>query len=401
MTLSEMVLAGGPVRPPASASYAETEWNDEFDAANLVNLVDGVELAGAIAEGTQPFDRDVYELGPADAGDRILATLDLQFGNDVQVGLFDDQNRLVGYTNPSSPTSGPGQVDIVLREATERLYAVVATRSSSLQARHYAARVAVQPDAGIPGNRPQILVLDFQGGDDIKIGNRRPIDVPPFDAANIGPVFAGQTEDMIRYIMEIVEEDYAGLDVEIYRGGDANIPDGERTTIYFGTYDDQLLGLADNIDPFNADSSQSAVIYTDTFALFLTLSTNVEAMGQALGNVASHEAGHLLGLRHTADADGIMDITASARRMMLDQWFSVSALHDSVMSIGYQDAPSMLAWTLGGTAPPPPARRLATLKRAAEIADDPNDFYIPRSWLGTCSCKDCDKQHDHAGDEMP
>ena len=73
-------------------------------------------------------------------------------------------------------------------------------------------------------------------------------------------------------------------------------------------------------------------------------------MSQALANVASHEIGHLLGLVHTSDPQGIMDITASLSQLLDDQDFTMSALHGDVFPLGSQDAVQSLADTLGGDA---------------------------------------------------
>ena len=48
------------------------------------------------------------------------------------------------------------------------------------------------------------------------------------------------------------------------------------------------------MDPYNSDNEQSAILYTDTFALFDALSPDVEAISQVLANTTCHEIGHLL-----------------------------------------------------------------------------------------------------------
>jgi len=391
------VLSGRAPRPPAEGRYSESEPNDSYVNAEVVLGASDVDLVGSIATGLSTLDQDIYELGAVDAGDRILVELNLDNNSDVVVGMLDDQQRLLAYIDPTSSVTGPSEIDLNLYESTSLLYAVVATRSGSSASRGYTVRFTVERAAGLPGYQPEIVVLNFDGAAAVQIGNRPFVDVPPFDAANISSRFAGQTETIINYVLDMVREDYAGLGVDIYASGDPAIPAGEHTTVYFGTYDSLLLGLADNIDPYNTDSSQSAILYTDTFSLFDVLLPSVKEISQALANVASHEAGHLLGLRHTADIYDLMDITASARQMLADQWFRNADLHTSVLPTGLQDAPTMLAWTLGGSLIPPSTAKVYRLYRQAATMDDPNDFYIPRGMLGTCSCESCDHAQPDGG----
>jgi len=386
------VLSGRSPRPPADGRYVENEPNDSYENAEVVLAASDVELVGSIAAGSTDFDQDIYELGAADAGDRILVELELDSGRDVVLGMLDDQQRLLAYVDPNSRVTGPRAIDLVLHESTSLLYAVIATRSGSTTPRGYTVRFTVEQAAGLTGYQPQVVVLNFDGADVVRIGNRPVVDVPPFDAANISSRFAGQTELIITAVLDRVREDYAGLGVEIYPSGDPAIPAGEHTIVYFGTYDSRLLGLADNIDPYNVDPSQSAILYTDTFSLFDVLLPSLEEISQALANVASHEAGHLLGLRHTWDIHDIMDITATARQMLSDQWFRNAELHPTVLPTGLQDAPTLLAWTLGGSLIPPSNGKVYRLYRQAAAVNDPNDFYIPRGLLGTCSCETCDHE---------
>jgi len=350
---------------------------------------DDVELVGTIAADSEEYDRDIYELGPAYAGDGLLIDLVADATDDIVLGLFDDQERILAYIDPASATSGPKTIDIILHETTSKLYVVIDTRSGSADDRSYSARVTVQRGGGIPTSHPQVVILNFNGGEDVRIGYRQPVDVPPFDAANIDSRFSGQTETIIDYLMDMVRDDYEGLNIEIYRDTDPSIPEGEHSNVYFGTYDSRLLGLAENIDPYNTDGTQSAILYTDTFSVFNVFSPDTYTMAQILANVASHEVGHLLGLRHTADPSDLMDVTASARQMMFDQWFSVAELDSTVMSIGTQDSPTMLTWSVGGQLMDSGKNRRALRQRTLEAAGQADDFYIPRWKLTCCSCPTC------------
>ena len=388
----EQVLPTETVRPPVVDAYLETESNNLFAEADLVPFEGAYQLVGSITAGKSDLDLDVYDLGPAMAGDRVLAELGDSTPDGVEIGIFDDQARLLAFADPSNWINGPVRIDITLHESTLDLYAVVATRSGWDVARDYAARIDRIEDAGMPTPKSQVIVLDFDGEFDVAIRQGISLDVPPFDAAAISSAFDGETEEIVELVLAMVREDYAGLDVEVYSADDPALPAGTHSVVYFGSYSDRLLGLSERVDPYNADATQSAIVYTETFSLFAVFSPTTDEIAQVLANVASHEAGHLLGLRHTSDPTGVMDITASARQMMEDQWFSVSPLHPSVISIGVQDAPSLLAWSVGGLAPKPPVDAKSRRQKARIAADDPNDFYIPRHMLSCCGEHD---SHDN------
>ncbi len=383
----------------ATAMYNEVEPNDSWDDANWVDLQSdavetgsvSVELDGSIGAMRQDFD--VFALGAAVLGRRVQADLAAN-GDALQLGLFDDQGHVLAYIDPRSATAGPGRIDIVLHESTSQLYAIVGTRSASTEDRPYSVHVEIGQAESAPPVATQNVVFVLSGATQVRIGSRSPVDVPPFDIARINSAFAGRTEGAIELLMQIVREDYDGLNVVFYRDDDPDAPADDCTKIYFGSTDTALLGLADNIDPYNADATQSAIIYTDTFSLFNQLNPSLENIVQVLANVASHETGHLLGLRHTADIQDLMDVTASARQMMADQWFKTATLDDSVMPYGVQDAPTMLSWALGDHKSSTTTKLLSRRVVAAPPTGG-TDFYIPRSMLADCGCPTCtaDLQH--------
>lgn len=387
-TPAGLVLSGSADRPPVAEQADELEPNDEFATAQPVAFEETIRITGEIDPHGEPFDRDIFDLGPAAVGDRLLADLEAAAGSDVLLGILDAQFHLLAHIDLTSYSTGPRQIDVVIPENTDRLYAVAATRSTAQEARSYTLRISLQRGLGELTQRPQVLVLNFDGARQVQVGNRNPVDVPPFDAALISERFTGYTETIAGLILERVRADFAGLNVAVYRSGDAAIPAGEYSTIHFGTYDARLLGLADSVDPYNANATQTAILYTDTFAVFNPLSPSVEQIAQALANTTSHEAGHLLGLRHTADPTDLMDTTATARQMLLDQSFGLANLNTSVLPVGMQNAPALLSWTVGGELIAPPDKSAAR-QRAIDSAGGADDFYIPREWLMDCSCDSC------------
>ncbi|MEE9295128.1 MAG: hypothetical protein V3W34_09255, partial [Phycisphaerae bacterium] len=95
-------------------------------------------------------------------------------------------------------------------------------------------------------------------------------------------------------------------------------------------------------------AAQEAIVFADTFEVFSALSPTIEEYAQAIANVTSHETGHLLGLVHTQDVRGLMDITATLRQLTWNQAFSRSPIEKSTFPMGYQDAAVTLVDSVGG-----------------------------------------------------
>jgi hypothetical protein len=173
-------------------------------------------------------------------------------------------------------------------------------------------------------------------------------DVLGFDAADLGEPYAGATEAVKAAIVAAMREDYAGYNVTVLSSDDGPPPtNGAYATLHFGGYDTRLLGLADNVDQYNADRWQNAIIYVGSFADFSVMGLDAEEMGQMVGNVASHEFGHLLGLFHTSLPEDIMDTTGTAWDLAGDQSFLRGPLEQSVFPVGYENSPQRLAETVG------------------------------------------------------
>ena len=128
-----------------------------------------------------------------------------------------------------------------------------------------------------------------------------------------------------------------------------------------------------------------AIIFTDTFAAFNELRPSVEEMGQAIANVTSHEIGHLLGLIHTTDEIGIMDVTGSLRDLLGDQTFRRSPIYSAVFPIGAQDAVQSLMASVGGD-PLMQSMKYVTYDAPAIESEPPRSEPSARSQLLLSSC---------------
>ena len=149
--------------------------------------------------------------------------------------------------------------------------------------------------------------------------------------------------------MAAMREDYDGYNIVLMTSDDGPPPAGSCACVHIGGSDGRLLGLADNVDQYNADLGQTAIVYVEGFADFSVMNLTAEEMGQMIGNVASHELGHLLGLFHTAVPADLMDTTGDAWDLADNQSFLRGELEATVFPFGYENSPARLAETLGFT----------------------------------------------------
>jgi len=78
-----------------------------------------------------------------------------------------------------------------------------------------------------------------------------------------------------------------------------------------------------------------------------SVTPTVEELAVGIGNIAAHEAGHLLGLNHVSDDDALMDDRSPADAFLWDQEFMEAPLSSDIMSIGTQDAVMLLDLIVG------------------------------------------------------
>ena len=359
-----------------SGLAAEVEPNDTLYEA--VAAPWGTAMEGVLDASGR--DNDVYALGPGSTGDAVHLSLSAPGAG---VMLFDEYGRLLTYRPAAQAGVCPCILTVPVYAPAEMLYAVVSSSAGLAAPLGYQLTSALRPGEGDLQPRPQTVVLAFNGAARVRIGGRTEISLPPFDAARIDSRLAGRTGQLIDLLIGSVQTDFAGLGLNIYRDGEQPPDAGPVTTIYFGGDDASLLGLADSVDAYNLVPDQAAIIYVDAFSVFSTLNPTLGEYARVLANVTSHEIGHLVGLRHTADAQDVMDVTASARQMLADQSFRFATLDASVAPFGFQDAPAMLSWALGGQLASPPAAR------SAPQASTGDDFVIPRRHLSSCGHSGC------------
>ena len=365
---------------------------DPFANAAAVTLPEEpVQLEAVISDSD---DIDIYDIGPVFAGDELVVEVEALSDWDAVAAVFDAEQNLIYANDDRAYYAGllDPKIDTLVRHDSARCYVGVASSSGTGTAGEYRLRVTRTSARSLPEPETQYVYFNFDGSPAVEIGTRPAVEVPSFEDSLIAPEFDGQTDELIERIMSLARQDYVGLNVRFVSSREGGRPSGSYSTIHFGAYDADLLGVAENVDEYNEQANQQAIIFVDTFDAFLPLAPSLEEMAQAIANVASHETGHLLGLQHTNDVRCLMDITASLRQMLGPQSFQRSALDADVFPAGYQDAPRLLVDAVGGD--------LAAVKAASErqfraralwYDEEPGPAARSTLRFSTCFCAGCAK----------
>jgi len=301
-------------------------------------------------------DMDVYLLGRMSPGDRLA--VDAYTPNsalDVTIAMFDSLGRLV-VNNDDREDRGDetrdAYLDFIVRHAGNPYYLVVSHSPFPVTNGEFVGsyRVDIAVDSGLAVPQPvaQTLLLDFDGGV-VNSGALGMMTLAPFDAADISPLYEGETDTIKDRIREVFEQNYERFNVTIVTTDDPPPRPGEMySTIYFGGFNRVAFGIAEDVDLYNVDCCDDALIFTESFtpSVFLGLPSASE-MGTAIGNVGTHESGHLLGLNHTDDDLDLMDDQSAADAFLEDQEFMEAPLSTDILPIGRQDGVLLLNEIVG------------------------------------------------------
>lgn len=302
-------------------------------------------------------DVDLYDLGPGRAGHLITVDVMGDNGLNTVAGLFDGEGNLIDASDDRSYYGGRLDPYISIRLPSDMDHVVVGIAVSggayfsSANGRYdtgtYTVRVS-HAEGTRNGPRPQVVWLDFAGGDSVQIGGE-PIELMrPFSAESISGRLAGKTAAITEMVIAKMQHDFAPFNVQIYNSKHHVRPNGPLAKIYFGNFNRSFLGLADNVDTGNLVEAQEAIVYAEDIALFENLKPSAEEVAQCLANTGAHELGHLLGLEHTQDPWDVMSTAASARQVLEnDASFLRALLNVAVFPTGWQNNPAVLLSNVG------------------------------------------------------
>ena len=314
-----------PSRPAPGVSFA-TAGPVLFDRDGLAVL------AGRLASG----QGHVFNLGPCATGDRIGVSLaaDTEELLIRSFALFDSDQLLLAVRR--SPVL---ELSHVIREATDHCYLAVAGFTGNEDGGQYTGRVRIQPGVDRTANRfVQAVVLNFEGGL-VRLANGADLELPVFGARDVGPSYEGMTERMRSGIIETVQENFRGTGLLIITRAD---PELTWSTLHFGGFDPASFGRAENLDLQNMNTGDDGIVFTDRFAEAFRPRPSADEIAVAIGNVASHEIGHLVGLFHVDDAAAIMDASGPVTALLGNQAFKIAPLNQAVFPIGRQDAAAVI-----------------------------------------------------------
>jgi len=334
---SAMVITGcypGPVLP-------EKEPNDDFGHAQAFNI-SGTSGGRVAASLSDYLDLDVFQLGSLDEGQIIsvyFRTDGCDRENDVVIALFDADGELTRL----STESGCAVIKLAVfshevLKAGQYDLAIAFSEDSPGGTLDYVLEFSLASSDDPFGPSGQLVYLNFDGASDIWLGSEHWADLDPFS----NTFGTDRAEVLAEIILQAVRHDYQGLDIDIRSSYHTPAPSQEHTTIYIaGTFGD-YLGLAEMVDWYNESATDVAIIFGNNFNHASWSDTQI---AQAIGNVVSHEIGHLLGLVHTDDDTELMDEVTPNSLLRSDQDFHRAALAD--FPIGYQDAMDLLELILG------------------------------------------------------
>ena len=330
---------------------------DGDDGAPVVKLPEGFPTASKVSfepinrliiDGDLEKSSDVlvYDLGALSLGDRIDVVCIVKGGSalDPMTALFDADGYRIFWNDDINPATSNFDAAFggFIRHDSANYFLAVTSTSFLATSGQFRCTVQLEPDVAVAPIIGQTVVLQLTGGLDVSVAGIGYGNLPEFDAVNVDASFAGDTGEFEGIILDIVREDYAPFDITILTTDDDE-PTVNFTTIFFGISSTlQIFGIADDIDFYNGDDMDSAIVFLEAFG---SLGASSRATAQALANVVSHEIGHTLGLMHTNDVTTLMDTTGADTTLLGDQSFGTAELFD--FPIGKQNAPLLLGETVG------------------------------------------------------
>ena len=275
----------------------------------------------------------VYDLGPMASGEHLVLE---QLANNLgSIWFYDGNYTLI-------PTADP--TELVIRQNTAAVYLVIYLDSVP-QAGEPLVRLRREYLCQASAPRPQAVVLNFSGleGYPAFTGLKlAAIDDPVIKEATIRSF----KRAFRNYNLTVLtQDDHIALS------------SGQISTIWIGmgpsVNSEDFLGLAEDVDPQNQRLDDTAVVNAGDLRLLPLRLLGREVFGRAMGLIAAHEMGHLLGLEHTLEVDDLMSssrcrgIGLNVPRLLRKRFARAPLVVGDDEVLGTQDAGTYLSQILG------------------------------------------------------
>lgn len=329
-------------------TQVDTGNNGSFDSATALQLSNNsLNFTGTVG-GTDPVD--LFDIGALSPGDRLHVDVQTTSGNLDAVAAIFDKNQDVQAFNDDRAEDGSDVnplIDVVIRGPQGEYFLGIAPFPNSGSSGNYRVALTITRNTGSTTPAKQVIFLNWNGGQNVVIRNVGTYNLPPFSGADLGPTFANQTQVIKARVLELVQERYAGWNVQFLSSDTSSVPSGAHSTVYFGGANRDAFAISEQIDTLNADPNDNAIVFSSSFVGAFSVTPTFEQMSTAVANTVAHEVGHLLGLVHTRECADEMNSSCGNDSILVAQAFTRATIDASVFPVGNQNAPELLTETVG------------------------------------------------------